>query len=102
MQNLIKLYMLLKIDKALEGFLGIWGYLPISFQGYGILFKIFKWIWDTRDPTSRASVMIFLLTDHGRTDGRTHLDIIVQTQGSCKTHIYYSVDQGTPLPGPQL
>ena len=25
-----------------------WRYLPISYQGYGILFKIFKGIWDTR------------------------------------------------------
>ena len=30
-------------------------YLPISFQGYVILFKIFKGIWDIMDPTSRAS-----------------------------------------------
>ena len=29
--------------------------LPIYFQGYGILFKIFKGIWDTRDPPSRVS-----------------------------------------------
>ena len=26
----------------------------------------------------------FLLTDHGLMDGRTHIVIIVQTQGSCK------------------
>ena len=27
-----------------------WWNLPIPFHGYGILFKIFKGIWDTMDP----------------------------------------------------
>ena len=25
-------------------------YMPVSFQGYGILFKLLKGIWDTKDP----------------------------------------------------
>ena len=40
-------------DMVIQSFLKLGeflGYLPISFKGYGILFKIFKVIWDTWDP----------------------------------------------------
>ena len=40
-------------DMVIQSFLKwgeFWGYLPIFFKGLGILFKIFKGIWDTWDP----------------------------------------------------
>ena len=33
------------------------GCLPISFNAYGMLYKILRWIWDTWDPTSRVSLL---------------------------------------------
>ena len=46
-------------DMVIQSFLKwgeFWRYLPISFLGYWILFKISKGIWDTWDPPSRTSI----------------------------------------------
>ena len=47
-------------DMVIQSFLILgyfWQYLPISFQGYGILYRQFKGIWDITDPPSSASKM---------------------------------------------
>ena len=88
MLNSISMHKLIQINHAVQELWALWNdaHQTLVHQKRLLHMPVFRWCWHVfvcKIHHVVQDLRACLLIDHGWTDGRTHIMIIVQTQGSC-------------------